>query len=298
MELLDAETLDEITEQVRAILRGRAFRSGDARDRQEAGDLEQEAVASVLQRLAQPAERIDDLRGYVAVVTYNVWNAWLRRKHPRRWRMETRVQYLLRHAERVREWTSEQNEWLASIVPAEASIADMETLRTAMLTTTPQPFAPFVVELLSKLRCAVRVRELIEVLVERFDPAGDESLGQPAAESDVEERLVWRGTLAAAWREIAELPLHQRIALLLGLRGEGGEALLKLLPVTRVASIREIAATLAIEPRELASLWLDLPLDDRTIAGRLGLTRQQVINLRKSARDRLRRRVPESGGTF
>jgi hypothetical protein len=34
-----------------------------------------------------------------------------------------------------------------------------------------------------------------------------------------------------------------------------------------------------------------LPLDDATIAGLLGLTRQQVINLRKSARERLARRL-------
>lgn len=291
------ESLDEITAQVRAILRARAFRSGDLRDRQEAGDLEQEAIASVLQRLSQSAESVEDLRGYVAVVTYNVWNAWLRRKHPRRWRMETRVVYLLRHAPRVREWTSAQGEWLASVVPAEASIADPDALRKAMLATKAQPFAPFVVDLLTKLRCAVRVRELIEVLVERFEPAGEE-LQEASIESDVEERLVWRGTLAAAWREIVELPLSQRIALLLGLRGEGGEALLKMLPVTRVASIRAIAAALSIDPRELASLWPDLPLDDLTIAGRLGLTRQQVINLRKSARDRLRRRLPEIGGAL
>jgi hypothetical protein len=34
-----------------------------------------------------------------------------------------------------------------------------------------------------------------------------------------------------------------------------------------------------------------LPLDDATIAGLLGATRQQVINLRKCARERLERRM-------
>jgi hypothetical protein len=41
-------------------------------------------------------------------------------------------------------------------------------------------------------------------------------------------------------------------------------------------------------------LWKELPLDDLTIAGRLGATRQQVINLRKSARARLVRRLGRS----
>ena len=47
---------------------------------------------------------------------------------------------------------------------------------------------------------------------------------------------------------------------------------------------------------ELAALWPDLPLEDAAIAERLGLTRQQVINLRKSARARLGRRMREPVG--
>jgi len=42
---------------------------------------------------------------------------------------------------------------------------------------------------------------------------------------------------------------------------------------------------------ELNEIWSDLPLDDMTIAGRLDLTRQQIINLRKSTRLRLSRRM-------
>lgn len=44
------------------------------------------------------------------------------------------------------------------------------------------------------------------------------------------------------------------------------------------------APVIELSPDEFAELWHDLPLDDNTIAGRLGLARQQVINLRKSAR--------------
>jgi len=41
----------------------------------------------------------------------------------------------------------------------------------------------------------------------------------------------------------------------------------------------------------LAELWNSLPLDDHAIAARLGITRQQVINLRRAARERLARRL-------
>jgi hypothetical protein len=43
--------------------------------------------------------------------------------------------------------------------------------------------------------------------------------------------------------------------------------------------------------QEFAKLWNNLPLEDTTIAQNLGVTRQQVINLRKSARERLARRM-------
>jgi hypothetical protein len=57
-----------------------------------------------------------------------------------------------------------------------------------------------------------------------------------------------------------------------------------------VASFREVAEALETTPEELAGLWNRLPLEDLEIATRLGLERQQVINLRCTARERLARR--------
>ena len=65
----------------------------------------------------------------------------------------------------------------------------------------------------------------------------------------------------------------------------------ELLPATGVATIRQIAETLEITDSRFAEMWPRLPLDDAAIAGLLNLTRQQVINLRKSARERLARRL-------
>ena len=87
------------------------------------------------------------------------------------------------------------------------------------------------------------------------------------------------------------LPLRQRRALLLNLRDETGAGAIELFPMTGVASIRRIADALELDYTGFAELWPSLPLDDRDIAARLGLDRQQVINLRKSARARLARRT-------
>jgi hypothetical protein len=48
---------------------------------------------------------------------------------------------------------------------------------------------------------------------------------------------------------------------------------------------------LEISADEFAAVWNDLPIEDARIAELLGLTRQQVINARKSGRERLARRL-------
>jgi hypothetical protein len=52
-----------------------------------------------------------------------------------------------------------------------------------------------------------------------------------------------------------------------------------------------VAQALEMPEEQMANLWYDLPLEDAVIAQLLGCTRQQVINLRKAARARLRRRM-------
>ena len=97
--------------------------------------------------------------------------------------------------------------------------------------------------------------------------------------------------LKRLWEEVCELPRGQRAALLLNLRDADGGGCLGLLPATGVATTRQIAAALEVTDERFAEMWQHLPLDDAAIAGLLDVTRQQVINLRKSARERLSRRL-------
>ena len=48
---------------------------------------------------------------------------------------------------------------------------------------------------------------------------------------------------------------------------------------------------LSMSAEQFSQLWDELPLDDASIARLFGITRQQVINLRKTARERLARRM-------
>jgi hypothetical protein len=109
--------------------------------------------------------------------------------------------------------------------------------------------------------------------------------------SNLADQMDQRAWLAHLWTEIVELPRNQRMALLLNLRDHLGDSALRFLPAMGIASIRQISVALEMPPESLAALWRQLPIDDLQIAGLLSLTRQQVVNLRKSARDRLLRRM-------
>jgi len=144
-------------------------------------------------------------------------------------------------------------------------------------------------------RKPVELERLVEKVAELFRLPVSPAQATPGERIDetasAESSLVYRSALTEVWREIELLPPRQRIALLFGLRDENGSAVTSLLVVLRIAAFDQLAAAMELSPEELAAIWDQLPLPDMVIAERLGLTRQQVINLRKSARDRLGRRL-------
>ena len=90
--------------------------------------------------------------------------------------------------------------------------------------------------------------------------------------------------LALPERGAALQPVHQEL-------GRVGRGVVALLPLTGVASMRHIAEILELPAETFAALWNELPLEDVVIGEHLGVTRQQVVNLRKCARQRLARRM-------
>jgi hypothetical protein len=120
--------------------------------------------------------------------------------------------------------------------------------------------------------------------------SGESSLQMPADPAPSPAmRLEVRDRLEHLWREVLVLSARHRAALLLSARVPGGVAV-GLVVDLGIASFREVAGALEITVEELAELWNRLPLEDNEIAARLSLKRQQVINLRSTARERLARR--------
>jgi hypothetical protein len=96
--------------------------------------------------------------------------------------------------------------------------------------------------------------------------------------------------LCASWQEIRALPRAQRWALLLHLKTDEIARFVEY----GCCSHQQIAEALEIPRGEFDALSGTLPLPDKLIASRLGLTQRKVINCRASAQKRLCRRLKVS----
>jgi hypothetical protein len=265
---------------------------------------------------------IGNFRSYVAVTTYHACYEYLRREHPQRAQLKEKIRYLLTHQPAFALWGGEDKEWLcgfglwqgrregASPRPGDAlrQLRDSPQALTeaGLLRGGPHdaPLAALLTAIFKWSGGPVYFNDLITTVArlrrldaqssthasaeEQFDGRQEQ---QPDPRADVAAELEQRLYLQKLWAEIGQLPLPQRAALLLNLRDAQGRDCIRLFQLTGTATLRHVAAALHVSAEELAELWNDLPLDDATIARRLGLTRQQVINLRKSARKRLARRM-------
>jgi DNA-directed RNA polymerase specialized sigma24 family protein len=295
----------------------------DSAGRADEEDLAQEALAQWLAELrklgAGPDDRsIGDARGLAATITYRVCYAWLRRRLPRRHALRNRLQYLLTRQAGLALWPgagqgekpliagfaawrgralapSEKLRQLPGdekfLARAEKLIANGQDTKLNDLLAAIFDYVggPVVFdELLSVTAALLQIRDEPPASTEEQT----ESRGvQIASDEDVARQVEKRIFLERLWEEVRELPLAQRAALLFNLRDADGCGCLALFPATGVATVRQIAEALEIPAERFAEMWPQLPLDDATIAGLLDLTRQQVINLRKSARERLARRL-------
>jgi hypothetical protein len=297
LDYLLGERAEKVIERVIA-QRFRRGRIGSIRD-DEREDLRASAMLRVLQRLRSTSDpdgaSIANFDGYVATVTFHACDDLVRERLPRRTAAKNRICYVLGHDIRFAQWTIGDEivcgleEWrgersIARNVSMDgirhlAGDRDVRRFLTAIFFATQHP-----VELEAVVNAAAELWEMIDRPALVLDDA--EHFAFTATTTRMEDQQF----LAKLWEQICLLNQPQRIALLLNLRDESGPAT-ELFPLLGVATVREIAEAVGIPAEEFATLWQELPLDDLRIAEILDVTRQQVINLRKAARDRLRRRM-------
>ncbi len=309
--LLETLVVEHAQPGIRKIVRYKLAFQGAA-ESQDAEDVSSEVLVELISRLramkdASPADSIGTFSGYTAVAAYHACNEYLRRKYPNRHRLKTRLRYLLSTEKSFAIWVEDSTAWLCGFAQWQAEGRDpvsgerltrwREELHDIPRGRAAQHPADLVKAIFIRFGGPVEFDELVGIVaqiwgVEDPPPAPEKAArdlesgdADPGARMDLKK---WMGEL---WEQIGELPHAQRVALLLNLRAGGDNAAVALLPLTGVAGIRQIAEVLEVPAEEFAELWNRLPLDDLAIAERLGVTRQRVINLRKSARERLSRRM-------
>ncbi len=243
---------------------------------------------------------IRNFRAYMASAARRAAGFVLRRSNPDRYRMRNRLRYSLRTNALFTLADDTQGRRLASLSVLRAGYA-MAPVTREKLWEVPVPQGASGMNL-GKLLELVLVRAGAPVFLDDLTDYMGVALGGFARQenldaaatvplSNLADQMEQRAWLAHLWTEIIELPRNQRVALLLNLRDQVGDSALRLLPALGIASIRQIAGVLEMPPEGLAELWRRLPVDDMQLGEMLSLTRQQVANLRKSARDRLVRRM-------
>jgi RNA polymerase sigma factor (sigma-70 family) len=289
-----------------------------ASQRDDADDLYQEALLQLLGQLRQFRERpgahpIEDLRGMAAVIAHRACSGWMRRQFPERHALKNRLHYLLTRQRGFALWQGEDGKPLAGFAAwqgrkkAEAAarlgeLSDGEGLPAALRGGGQQKLGDALAAVFNHVGGPIEFEELVRALAALLGirdrpieslPENEDAAGftTAAAESDPAWQVEKRIFLQRLWEELQELPRNQRTALLLNLKDAGGRGCITLFPATGVATLRQLATALEMSADDFARLWNELPLEDARIAELLGLTRQQVINARKSGRERLARRL-------
>lgn len=320
---LVSEYVEPVIRQViRSKLRVRFDRRGRASNNPDAEDLYSETLVLLLARLKQlkasPEDKaIGNLRSYVAVLSYHTCYEYLRLKYPQRHSLKNKLRYLLTHQPGLALWENESGDlvggfssWRDQTKPRTRGdrlrqLLDdpTATLRSAAPSGDLQRANPgdLAAAIFNHTNHPIELDDLVEIVAalwgvkDGVEQPGDEKLDKFARmadqRADVATEVERRLFLKWLWEEIVQLPVRQRVALLLNLRDEQGGGVAALLPGAGVATLRQIAAALEMSDEEFARLWPRLPLDDASIASLLGCARQQVINLRKCARERLARRM-------
>jgi DNA-directed RNA polymerase specialized sigma24 family protein len=272
---------------------GAHFHSQTGAVRENIEDLTSEAMLLLTRKLREhgdaASELIQNFRAYAVTVASNVCHSYLRRRYPAWTRLKNQIRYVATHDPQLE---------LRAQNGVSFCVLKQDVLRVAPDADLRQLPLPDLVK--ATIQQAGRLLELNELVRAIAEIQGIHDGGPAAAKTDV---LHDPGDARAAagpeeisflrkvWEQVQQLPMRQRIALLLNLRDGQGHGMLPLFPITGTASMDQIAAVIGIGADELAALWNRLPVEDSQIARRLGITRQQVINLRKAARARLSRRL-------
>jgi RNA polymerase sigma factor (sigma-70 family) len=262
-------------------------------------DVCHDALADLICRLREWKQSGDgtgirDFSAYAAAAARNHCDEHLRQRFPQRYRLQKRLRYLLTRDPRFALWEDTHGDWISGRAKWRPRLPVPEAKPSQFRWESSLEAGSLVEEIFRETGSPVPFEDLVDRAAHRWGIFDDvKSMEREPADlhAGIESAMQNRAWLKRLWTEVVDLPVRQRVALLLNLRDDQGGSALALLPLTGVATVRQIAAALEMTPEALARIWKELPWQDQHVAQVLNLTAPQVANLRKSARERLSRRL-------
>jgi hypothetical protein len=284
-------------------------------------DIYQEIIVQFLAVLEQfrqhpEAHPVRDVRGIIAIIAHRACSRWMRQRFPERHALKNHLYYLLTRQPGFALWQNENRKLTAGFAVWQGQkdtatqerfdqLSNDEGLLTRIRLLKSRKHAKWgdtLAAIFDRFGGPIEFDRLVGALatllqiedqpIESVDQIEDAvELVISAREFDTERQIETRIFLQRLWEEVCQLPLNQRAALLLNLRGPDGRGCIALFPELEIATLRQLAETLDMSAETLAKMWNELPFEDAKIAELLRVTRRQVINARKSARERLTRRL-------
>jgi hypothetical protein len=290
---------------------------------EDAEDIVGNTIAALIQRLQSVREgsvRIEgSLRGYALGIADNILHLYWRSNAPQRYRLRNRILYLLQHGHRYGfamwesdtceerlcglihwrggQWrpTDRYLEWCSNPLVIRTLFAQNEEPTQVSLPKLMQQFFQWIS---SPVKLNDLINGMAEVLgvVDATYTLDNEHDNKSAVfddhytQHDVFTNLERSFTYQEIWSEIGLLPVQQRRALLLSLEQDE----LMVFVEYGITTLESVAKLLGMPWEQFWELYRQLPLKDNQIAAYIGLpqtAQQKVINLRKSARERIVRRL-------
>jgi len=311
----------ELDDLIAGIVRGKlrvSLRPDDGRqENQDALEIVSKARVEVLRKLQADSSDVRNLRDYASTVTYHACAEYLRGKYAGRFRLQYKLRYFLSHHRDFGIWTDDAGvltcglaKWKSAAriaAPRDCPQVSEKFARSSAENMKAADWEKLSRAIFDELRGPVAFQSFVAIAasvlgVESFpeEELADYSAPGPSPETTAAALEILR----ALWAEILLMDLRWRRAFLLN---PPRDVELEVFPENGIASIDEIGVAVGVEDAEYAIVWSEvnageaqrcfamlwkwLPLRDALIARLLQAEVQQVINLRRLARDRLAARL-------
>lgn len=256
---------------------------------------------------------LPNLKGYTVILTRNTRREFLQKKNPAYRRTKHRILHLLENPlKNIQTFRDEKGMLFFTLPENRNKESDFDFDKLVKTVSAKNPRRLFmkthelVPQILREAGCPLALNVLIRLEMEITGTAHSgesemtdnlESLAKSLSENP-QITLEKHELLQKLWRETKALKTRHRKSLLLNMKEAVGVEAISLWFVLGIANEAEMAAALEVSLEKFEELFKRLPLTSAEIADELGIsatktmTKAEIVdNLRKSARDRLRRKI-------